>query len=98
MSPRELDDLQKINLRLDKFESNQEGMREDMDLLLIRTGKIHSSLIGTEYNPKGIVQRISKLECGQHKLNKWKIRVTAIGTTVTTLFGIALAYFQLSNK
>ncbi len=105
MSPKELDDLQKINIRLDKFEDHQnyhhkelQGMRDDMDQLLIKTGKIHSSLIGTEYNPKGgITQRISKVECEQHKLNKWKIKITAVGATITTLFGLIIAYFQMSK-
>jgi len=106
MSPNELSAIQEINTRLDKLEGysvrhNTEfgEMRNDVDKLLIKTGQMHTALIGNDISKDGgLVRRVEIVECNTRKLKVWKTRITAVTATLSALFTAAASYFAILKK
>ena len=77
--------IRNLENRIEQIERNQIDYKEDQDKILIRTGEIHTALMGTEYdraNPGngtggGFTKRLTVVEQCTDSLEKWKIRVNA---------------------
>lgn len=106
MSPTELTAIQEVKVRLDKLEGHSKHhnkefteLRDDMDILLIRTGQMHTALIGNDIlQDGGLVKRVGIVEDDTSKLKVWKTKITAVTATLSTLFTAAAAYFAIFKK
>jgi hypothetical protein len=106
MSPTELNEMHQIKVRLDKLEGHSQHhskefseLRNDVDTILIKSGQMHTALIGNEYIKKGgLISRMDTMECKVSALAKWKTRITAIFATISTLLTSFAAYFQFFKK
>jgi hypothetical protein len=85
--------------RMDTLEVSVSDIKDDQDKILIRTGEIHTALMGTEYdraNPGnstggGFTKRLTVVEKCVHDIKAWKIRVTTRDKIIWIFLGVAVS-------
>jgi|GEM_PF-7007248 len=98
VKPRYIQDLE---LRMTKLEIYQRERRNVEDNMMVEqadmkrmVGQIHVCLMGTDYEKNGgLVGDFKKVKCDVKKLKVWKIRMVAIGSTVSAILGGLLTLF-----
>jgi hypothetical protein len=89
--------IAEIRAKTIEMEQWQKDMRTDQDKILIRTGEIHTALMGTEYDKSttnghggGIVKRLGVIEKFCDMIELWKERIVIRDAIIWIVVGGAL--------
>lgn len=89
------DYIQDLEERMTKMELYQKGQRQAQDDMMVEQAdnkrmltQIHICLMGTEYDQNGgIVSEFKKVKTDVRMLKIWKIRIVAVGSTISAILG-----------